>query len=70
MALEYALKPVLAVLGATVLEKSVFGLETQFSRLDSLDGYEVAPDLEPRLAEAAEHLVQQVNPVLLRAATH
>ncbi|WP_067929075.1 NADPH-dependent FMN reductase [Alicyclobacillus shizuokensis] len=66
LALEYALKPVLSVLGATTLEKSVFGLDTQFIRNESSGGYDIAPDLQERLSEAVQALIKRFDPVALR----
>ncbi|MCL6445604.1 MAG: NADPH-dependent FMN reductase [Alicyclobacillus sp.] len=65
LALEYALKPVLSVLGATALEKSVFGLDTQFTRNEASGGYEIAPDLQDRLSDAVQALIKRFDSVAL-----
>lgn len=55
LALEYALKPVLSVLGASECLQGVFALEHQVMR--NLGGdVEVQPDIEKRLAEAVQEL--------------
>lgn len=67
LALEYALKPVLAILGACTLEKSVYGLDTQFTDSEAIEGYQLAADLQKRLFDAAAQLVQRIEPIALRS---
>jgi len=56
LAIDYSLKPVLSVLGASDIEQGVFAVDTQFSK--SGDGYEISdPELRARLEENLGRLV-------------
>ncbi|MDQ0189590.1 NADPH-dependent FMN reductase [Alicyclobacillus cycloheptanicus] len=60
LALDYALKPVLNVMGARILEQGVYGLESQLPRTEAGTGYQVSDELERRLTEACDALLQHM----------
>ncbi|MCS7464804.1 NADPH-dependent FMN reductase [Paenibacillus doosanensis] len=60
LALEYALKPVLAALGARTQLTGVFALDSQVKRNE--DGsFELAEELEQRLAAAAREFIREIE---------
>ncbi|MBD2111795.1 MULTISPECIES: NADPH-dependent FMN reductase [Cyanophyceae] len=64
LAIDYALNPVLGVLGATHILQGVYLVDTQFQRLET-GGIEFHdPDLEARLRSSLEGLVRSLPAVL------
>ena len=67
LAIDYALNPVLGVLGATQILQGVYLVDTQFQRLET-GGIEFNdPELEARFRNALTELVQ-ISPAVLTAA--
>lgn len=65
LAIDYALKPVLAALGARLVLDNVFATERDVARTDA--GYEVADALEQRLFEAVQSLARAVDDTTMLA---
>jgi FMN reductase len=59
LAIDYALKPVLAVLGASDIQQGVYIVDTQFRYHE--EGFELDPELQARLDESLERLYQTVE---------
>jgi FMN reductase len=60
LAIDYALKPVLAALGATDVLQGVYTVDTQFTK--SPDGtLAIADEILERLEKAAEHLAKNIS---------
>jgi len=57
LALDFAIKPVLATLGASDIHQGVFVTDAQFQR-DADGDYALEPELQTRFNEAVHHLVQ------------
>ena len=60
LSIDYALKPVLAALGARYVLGGVFGVDSQIQRIED-DRYHFDLDLERRLHESAVELVEGVQ---------
>lgn len=65
LALDYALKPVLAALGARLVLDNVFAAERDVARTDA--GYEVTDALEQRLSAAVQSLARAVDDTTMLA---
>jgi FMN reductase len=61
LAIDYALKPVLAVLGASDIQQGVYVADAQFQYTDG--GFTLEQDLQARFEEGLERLVQTVKSV-------
>jgi FMN reductase len=60
LAIDYALKPVLAALGARYVLGGVYAVDSQIQRVQN-DHFHMDPDLELRLDTAAEELVEGIR---------
>ena len=60
LAIDYALKPVLSVLGARDIEQGVFAVDDQFEKADG--GYTLKPELVERLDRNLGYLISRVQP--------
>ncbi|WP_411870063.1 NADPH-dependent FMN reductase [Vulcanococcus limneticus] len=60
LAIDYALKPVLSVLGARDIEQGVFAVDDQFEKVDG--GYTLKPELVERLDRNLGYLISRVQP--------
>lgn len=60
LVIDYALKPVLAALGAQHQLQGVFAQDTQVKRLEA-GGFEIEEELAARLCKSAKELVQAVR---------
>jgi FMN reductase len=60
LAIDYALKPVLSVLGARDIEQGVFAVDDQFEKTES--GYILKPELVERLDRNLGYLISRVRP--------
>ncbi len=60
LAIDYALKPVLSVLGARDIEQGVFAVDDQFEKFDG--GYTLKPELVERLDRNLGYLISRVQP--------
>ncbi len=60
LAIDYALKPVLSVLGARDIEQGVFAVDDQFEKVDG--GYILKPELVERLDRNLGYLISRVQP--------
>lgn len=64
LAVDYALKPVLSALGTRDLLDTVYGTDAQLPKGE--DGrYTTTPDIDERLARAADNLFRRITPSLL-----
>jgi len=59
LAIDYALKPVLAVLGASDIQQGVYITDSQFEY--TAEGFTLATDLQTRFDESLERLILTVN---------
>ncbi len=59
LAIDYALKPVLAVLGASDIQQGVYGVDSQFRQEDG--AYVLEAELQARLDDSVERLVEVVE---------
>ena len=59
LAIDYALKPVLSVLGARAIEQGVFAVDNQFEKTDA--GYRLSPELTERLERNLRDLISRVR---------
>lgn len=60
LAIDYALKPVLSVLGARDIEQGVFAVDDQFEKTDG--GYLLKSELVERLERNLGYLISRVQP--------
>lgn len=60
LAIDYALKPVLSVLGARDIEQGVFAVDDQFDKTSS--GYTLRPELIERLDRNLGYLISRLQP--------
>lgn len=60
LAIDYALKPVLSVLGARDIEQGVFAVDDQFEKHEG--GYSLRPELVERLDRNLGYLISRVQP--------
>ncbi|MFN9547113.1 MAG: NADPH-dependent FMN reductase [Cyanobacteriota bacterium] len=60
LAIDYALKPVLSVLGARDIEQGVFAVDDQFDKIDG--GYILKPELLERLGRNLGYLISRIQP--------
>lgn len=60
LAIDYALKPVLSVLGAREIEQGVFAVDDQFEKTAS--GYTLRPELIERLDRNLGYLISRLQP--------
>lgn len=60
LAIDYALKPVLSVLGAREIEQGVFAVDDQFEKTSS--GYTLRPELIERLDRNLGYLISRLQP--------
>lgn len=60
LAIDYALKPVLSVLGARDIEQGVFAVDNQFEKTEA--GYSLGPELVERLDRNLGDLISRVRP--------
>lgn len=60
LAIDYALKPVLSVLGASNIVGGVYALDTQVTRLEG-GGFDLVAELQDRLQEKTNAWIQQVD---------
>ncbi len=58
LALDYALRPVLQSLGARHILPGVYASDAQLPRDSDTGGYRATPDIDQRLDEAVQHLLQ------------
>ncbi|MFT4177732.1 MAG: NADPH-dependent FMN reductase [Luteolibacter sp.] len=66
LAIDYALKPVLAVLGASDIQQGVYVTDSQYQVND--DGFTLADDLQTRLDESLARLVLTVKTLVAAQA--
>ena len=59
LSIEYALKPILSVLGARHIEQGVFAVDDQFIKIDK--GYEPSDALRLRLEESLKDLMLHIS---------
>jgi len=59
LAIDYALKPVLSVLGASDIQQGVYIVDTQFQK--TTEGYVLDAELQQRLDEGLERLAATMN---------
>ena len=62
LALDYALKPVLAVLGASTIHQGVYAVDTQFA--SDRGGFRLDEELQQRLEQSLQWLVTTVKSIL------
>lgn len=62
LAIDYALKPVLSVLGARDIEQGVFAVDDQFEKIEG--GYILKQELVERLERNLDYLISRVKPSL------
>ena len=63
LAVDYALKPVLSALGAREIVDTVYATDAQLPRDATTQAYGCTPDIDERLARAAEHLHRRLTPL-------
>lgn len=63
LAVDYALKPVLSALGTRDILDTVFGTDPQLPKQEG--GYVSTPEIDQRLARAADNLFKRITPSLL-----
>lgn len=64
LAVDYALKPVLSALGTRDILDTVFGTDPQLPKQEG-GGYASTPEIDERLARAADNLFKRITPSLL-----
>lgn len=64
LAVDYALKPVLSALGTRDILDTVYGTDQQLPKLET-GGFQTTPDIDERLARAADNLFRRITPSLL-----
>ena len=67
LAIDYALKPVLSVLGASDIQQGVYVVDSQFQREEGGD-YVLEAELQARLDDSVAHLVESVGALKQKAA--
>lgn len=65
LSIDYALKPVLSVLGATTMLQGVYGTDASVARLD-VGGFELAAELVLRLDEMLAQMERELEHKVLR----